>query len=231
MALTLSQEDIQAIGDYVYDKILEGQNNSTDYDEEGTISPPQDQAGREKIFFGVIRNLGEDQESAGNMNAQDLLETFAPECINQNTLASQNIQTMQAIQTDVTSKNNNVITLASQVTQDKSTINGYKEAAESAKDAAQQAEDAAEASKTAATSSATSAASSKSAAEAAEGNVSTMKGQIETLKAQIEDIAQSKNVLPVLIDGEVKGLSIIANASGVMIDLSDIEESGATETA
>lgn len=225
MAQTLSQEDIQAIGDYVYDKILEGQNNSTDYDEEGTISPPQDQAGREKIFFGVIRNLGEDQESAGNMNAQDLLETFAPECINQNTLASQNIQTMQAIQTDVTSKNNNVITLASQVTQDKSTINGYKEAAEAAKDAAQQAEQDAEASKTAAASSATSAASSKSAAETAEGNVSTMKGQIETLVSQAEDITQQKHVLPVMLDSEIKGLSITRKASRVYISLNDIEVS------
>ena len=224
MALTLSQEDIQAIGDYVYDKILEGQNNSTDYDEEGTISPPQDQAGREKIFFGVIRNLGEDQESAGNMNAQDLLETFAPECINQNTLASQNIQTMKAIQTDVASKNNNVITLASQVTQDKSTINEYKEAAESAKDAAQQAEQDAEASKTAAASSATSAASSKSAAEAAESNVSTMKGQIETLVSQAEDITQQKHVLPVTLDSEIKGLSITRKASRVYISLNDIEE-------
>lgn len=67
--------------------------------------------------------------------------------------------------------------------------------------------------------------------EAAEGNVENMKSQVETLLSQIEDSAQSKNVLPVLIDGEVKGLSIIANASGVMIDLSDIEESDTTETA
>lgn len=220
MAQTLSPEDVKAIAEEVLVLIQESALNY-----ETTIDAPTTATERARYSVPVVKDASDTEKRvANNVNLNNMVNAWAADIIQLNSQAAEDLQTLGTLE-------DNVKALASQVSSDASKAAGSKEAAESARDAAQQAEQDAEASKTAAASSANSAASSKSAAKTAEGNVEVMKGQIETLKAQIEDSAQSKNVLPVLIDGEVKGLSIIANASGVMIDLSDIEESGTTETA
>lgn len=228
--IELTEEQKNEIAALVYNMIIGGQEKGINYDNT-VFENPTTEAEQQKFTLPVIKDLGLDEETAGNINLRNLFESFGSDVINLNTQAKANLTTLNTYKTDAVNAKNTAIEAKEDAIEAQRLAESARDSAESAKDAAQQAEQDAEASKTAAASSATSAASSKSAAEAAEGNVSTMKGQIETLKAQIEDSAQSKNVLPVLIDGEVKGLSIIANASGVMIDLSDIEESGTTETA
>lgn len=216
MALTLSQEDIDAIIDGLFDKITKAQVAGLNY--QTKIESPTTEAERQRYSVPVIKDADDEANRvASNVNLNDMANAWAANIIQLNTQAAEDLQTLGTLE-------NNVEALASQVSSDASAAAGSKTVAESAKAAAQQAEQDAEASKNAAATSATSAASSKSAAEAAESNVSTMKGQIESLVSQAEDITQQKHVLPVTLDSEIKGLSITRKASRVYISLNDIEE-------
>ena len=216
MAISLTQDDINAIIDGLFDKIMAAQIAATNY--ETKIEAPTTSTERKRYSVPVIKDADDEvNRVASNVNLNDMVNAWAADIIQLNSQAAEDLQALGTLE-------DNVEALASQVSSDASEAAGSKEAAESAMDAAQQAEQNAESSKTAAASSATSAASSKSAAEAAEGNVSTMKGQIETLVSHAEDITQQKHVLPVTLDSEIKGLSITRKASRVYISLNDIEE-------
>ncbi len=63
----------------------------------------------------------------------------------------------------------------------------------------------------------------KDDAETAEGNVETLKAQIEALIAQIENMAQTKTVFPVMVEGEQFGLSVSIDDGDIIYTISEIE--------
>lgn len=76
MALTLTQDDINAISQNLYELILEGQSNSVEYGQpDNKMEPPTTEEERNKYYLGVIKDDGDTQES-GNMNIEDLLTSF-----------------------------------------------------------------------------------------------------------------------------------------------------------
>lgn len=221
--IELTEEQKNEIAALVYNMIIGGQEKGINYDNT-VFENPTTEAEQQKFTLPVIKDLGLDEETAGNINLRNLFESFGSDVINLNTQAKANLTTLNTYKTDAVNAKNAAIEAKEDAIEAQGLAESARDSAESAKDAAQQAKQDAEASKTSAASSATSAASSKSAAEAAEDNVSTMKGQIETLISQAEDITQQKHVLPVTLDSEIKGLSITRKASRVYISLNDIEE-------
>ena len=76
MALTLTQDDINAISQNLYELILTGQSNSVEYGQpDNGMEPPTTEEERNKYYLGVIKDDGDTKES-GNMNIEDLLTSF-----------------------------------------------------------------------------------------------------------------------------------------------------------
>ena len=78
---------------------------------------------------------------------------------------------------------------------------------------------------TSAASSKNQAESAKNGAQTAEANVETLKAQIEALISQMQNIAQTKAVFPVMIEGEQFGLSMTIDDGETIFTLSEIEPS------
>lgn len=76
MATTLTDEDIQAIAESVYELILQGSANSINYGKaEDEMETPTTEDERKKYNLGVIYISG-DVKQAGNMNIQALFTAF-----------------------------------------------------------------------------------------------------------------------------------------------------------
>lgn len=143
MATTITQDDIQAIAQQVYEMILDGQAKSMSY--VTTISVPTTEAEQERYSIPAIRDASNpNSRIAGNVNLRQALEAFGNEAMTQNSIATQNIATMtnlketaekyatgkidgQPIESDDPAYNNNAAYFAQQTADDKTHVDTVKE--------------------------------------------------------------------------------------------------------
>lgn len=96
MALTPEE---QKLVDALYEKIRNGEANSTPYDDNSPFPTPTTEAEQQRYTIPMIKDVGTDDEMAGNINARELLKGFGAELLSENTIAAQNIAAMNALKT------------------------------------------------------------------------------------------------------------------------------------
>lgn len=236
MATTLTDDDIQAIANQVYQMILAGSANSLEY--KTVIEAPTEES--EQLLWSIpaIKNaFDSDNRSAGNINLRAVLVAFGSEAMSQNTIAAANIETMLAYK-DAAGQSAYNAQSAEEVAASKALeASGYasnaeeaKIAAVNAKTAAETAKDDAEEAKTDAETAKAAAESAEAGAEAAEGNALNYKTAAETALSQINAVAQTKTVLPISIEGNLIGLTISIDEGQPYLSLNEINTTDDTTT-
>ena len=223
MATTLTDEDIQAIAESVYELILQGSANSINYGKaEDEMETPTTEEERAKYNLGVIYISG-DVKQAGNMNIQALFTAFGSDAqtvlnnyVN-TTLKGQLDDHTEAKETQLDQKESSLETALTEHSEDledaaeqnlsgyvadtlKSSLNTYVETTskvqinEHVEDKTEAFDTHADGKIQEATDAANNAVSAKNQAEAAKDDAETAEGNVETLKAQIEAlISQLEN--------------------------------------
>lgn len=152
MAVTLTQDDINAIAEQVLEEIINsGTGSSTLYDQNSPFPTPTTEAEQELYTIPMIKNLGTDDEQAGNINARELLEGFGSEIAQLAEEAESNLTLLQGYKDDAedaassaTNAASTASTKASQAAQSATDAASDASTAVSAKNAALQAQQAAE---------------------------------------------------------------------------------------
>lgn len=237
MATTLTDDDIQAIANQVYQMILAGSANSLEY--KTVIEAPTEESEQELWSIPAIKNASDtdDNRSAGNLNLRAVLVAFGSEAMSQNTIAAQNIETMLGYKNGAAQSAFNAASAEEVAASKALEASGYASYAEEAKIAAVNAKTAAETAKDDAKEAKTDAETAKAAAEnaeagaeAAEVNALNYKTAAETALSQINAVAQTKTVLPISIEGNLIGLTISIDEGQPYLSLNEINTTDDTTT-
>ena len=167
--IALTDEQKQELLEELYRMIVEAEGNAVDYDDRNPFATPGTEEEQRRYTVPLIKDLGTDDELAGNINVRELLEGFGADLLSENNIAAENIETIKKI-VEAAKESENA-------------------AAESAEGAAQSASNAAESERNASASE-TNAKESKKAAAESEVNA---KASEEAAKKSEEAAAESES--------------------------------------
>lgn len=242
--ITLTPEQIEAIAEETYNKILEGSANSIVYDK--VISAPTTDAERARWSIPAIRDAtAPASRQAGNINLQAAIEGFGAQAVAEidaavdegkgelntlkTTLSGQLKEEKDAALSSIGTKQ----AAAESALEDKETaLEGTLDTyAEGLKPELQAYVDEAEGQAQLATQKANEAGGKADDAEASKDEAALLLTQIQALKAQIEALSQSKVVAPAMVEGAEMGITLTTYGGNPYLALSQIETVDEEETA
>ena len=196
MAVTLTQDDINAIAEQVLEEIINsGTGSSMLYDENSPFPTPTTEAEQELYTVPMIKNLGTEDEQAGSINARELLEGFGAE----------------------------VAQLAEEAETNLTVLHGYKDDAEDAATSATNAASVASTKASQAEQSATDAASDASTAVSAKNAALQAQQAAEEARDQAQAISDVTGAASTIIGNNLTANRVLVSNSDGKVAVSDVE--------